>query len=106
MEFAKIDDALSPRGVGGEPTVSDPVGPLNELAPRDWGEPKLKRLYWVAILPCPETCYTSAGILHQEPCGIAVHRHAEPSVPMSLARKDGKVCSASALYNHPTLVKC
>jgi hypothetical protein len=25
--------------------------------------------------------YTLIGISHQEPCGIAVHRHAEPSVP-------------------------
>src|ERR1017187_1234201 len=29
----------------------------------------------------PETCYNAVGISHQEPCGIAVHRHAEPSVP-------------------------
>ena len=29
----------------------------------------------------PETCYTNVGISHHEPCGIAVHRHAEPSVP-------------------------
>jgi hypothetical protein len=32
----------------------------------------------------PETCYTRVGISHQEPCGIAVHRHAEPSVPRCL----------------------
>src|ERR1017187_7145908 len=25
--------------------------------------------------------YSAIGISHQEPCGIAVHRHAEPSVP-------------------------
>src|ERR1017187_7763654 len=29
----------------------------------------------------PETCYNNLGISHQEPCGIAVHRHAQPSVP-------------------------
>jgi hypothetical protein len=37
-----------------------------------------------------ETCYTNIGISHQEPCGIAVHRHAEPSVPDVSCQKGRK----------------
>ena len=72
---------------------ADPSGAFPEswLPPRWWSSKRRPcALVQINRSSRPETCCNNVGIPHQEPCGTAVHRHAEPSVPDVSCQKGRK----------------